>query len=210
MADAARHAEIALRYARKRDVEPFSIAAVRPYEIQRLLADRYGRQLPDDDAGRDDAFVMAHALAWRPNAQRRIPAWLSLWAPWMPFAEAQDLATKVIAKPIRWGADTIGKRLNLIEEKLAELNFDSAPGFLINGLKREQLVAMNSMILHELFFDGLGDESDPGPTLREFAWMTVDLQNPLVAWAAVRMAAIALFSQAYGRKGIGLNSSVDL
>src|SRR5262249_52055359 len=59
------------------------------------------------------------------------------------------------------------KRLNLIEEKLAELNFDSAPGFVINGLKREQLVAMNSMILHELFFDGLGDESDPGTTLRD-------------------------------------------
>ena len=59
------------------------------------------------------------------------------------------------------------KRLNLIEEKLAELNYDSTPGFLINGLKREELVAMNSMILHELFFDGLGDESEPGTTLRD-------------------------------------------
>ena len=26
---------------------------------------------------------------------------------------------------------------------------------------------MNSMILHELFFDGLGDQSEPGPTLRD-------------------------------------------
>ena len=26
---------------------------------------------------------------------------------------------------------------------------------------------MNSMILHELFFDGLGDESEPGTTLRD-------------------------------------------
>ena len=34
--------------------------------------------------------------------------------------------------------------------------------FLINGLKREQLTAMNSMILHELFFDGLGEQSEPG------------------------------------------------
>jgi superoxide dismutase, Fe-Mn family len=33
---------------------------------------------------------------------------------------------------------------------------------LINGLKREELIAMNSMILHELFFDGLGDQSEPG------------------------------------------------
>jgi Fe-Mn family superoxide dismutase len=59
------------------------------------------------------------------------------------------------------------KRLNLIEEKLAELDFASAPGFLVNGLKREQLIAMNSMILHELFFDGLGDPSEPDPALRE-------------------------------------------
>src|SRR6202051_1272550 len=58
------------------------------------------------------------------------------------------------------------KRLNLIEEKLAELDYATAAGFLINGLKREQLIAMNSMILHELFFDGLGDQSEPGPALR--------------------------------------------
>ena len=59
------------------------------------------------------------------------------------------------------------KRLNLIEEKLAELDYASAPGFLINGLKREQLIAMNSMILHELFFDGLGEQSEPTDDLKE-------------------------------------------
>jgi superoxide dismutase, Fe-Mn family len=58
------------------------------------------------------------------------------------------------------------KRLNLIEEMLAELDYASAPGFLINGLKREQLVAMNSMVLHELFFDGLGEQSEPGAGLQ--------------------------------------------
>ena len=59
------------------------------------------------------------------------------------------------------------KRLNLIEEQLAGLDFATAPGFLINGLKREQLIATNSMILHELFFEGLGEESAPGPELAE-------------------------------------------
>ena len=57
------------------------------------------------------------------------------------------------------------KRLNLIEEQLADLDFNKAPGFLLNGLKREQLIATNSMILHELFFDGLGDKSGPGKGL---------------------------------------------
>ena len=58
------------------------------------------------------------------------------------------------------------KRLNLIEEKLAEIDPNNAPGFLINGLKREELIAMNSMILHELFFAGLGEQSEPGAALR--------------------------------------------
>jgi Fe-Mn family superoxide dismutase len=58
------------------------------------------------------------------------------------------------------------KRLNLIEEQLAGLEPAAAPGFLINGLKREELIATNSMILHELFFDGLGDASEPGAALR--------------------------------------------
>ena len=59
------------------------------------------------------------------------------------------------------------KRLNLIDEQLAGLNYETTPGFVINGLKREQLIAMNSMILHELFFDGLGDESAPASNLRD-------------------------------------------
>ena len=59
------------------------------------------------------------------------------------------------------------KRLNLIEEQLAGLDYATAPNFLINGLKREQLIATNSMILHEVFFDGLGDESEPGTSLKD-------------------------------------------
>src|SRR5215211_380151 len=58
------------------------------------------------------------------------------------------------------------KRLNLIQEKLAEIDYTTAPGFVVNGLKREELIAMNSMILHEIFFDGLGDESEPQTDLR--------------------------------------------
>jgi superoxide dismutase, Fe-Mn family len=52
-------------------------------------------------------------------------------------------------------------RLNAITAQLAELDFASAPGFVVNGLKREELIATNSMILHELFFASLGDESEP-------------------------------------------------
>lgn len=48
------------------------------------------------------------------------------------------------------------KRLNAIRTQLRALPFASAPGFQLNGLKREELVATNSMLLHELYFDSLG------------------------------------------------------
>src|SRR5262249_39340443 len=57
------------------------------------------------------------------------------------------------------------KRLSLIAEQLAGLHFSTAPNFLINGLKREELIATNSMILHELFFHRLGEQSAPGTAL---------------------------------------------
>ncbi|TIM37521.1 Fe-Mn family superoxide dismutase [Mesorhizobium sp.] len=57
------------------------------------------------------------------------------------------------------------KRLNLIEERLSDLDWKTAPSFVVNGLKREELVARNSMILHEVFFDGLGEESGPDQVL---------------------------------------------
>jgi Fe-Mn family superoxide dismutase len=56
------------------------------------------------------------------------------------------------------------KRLNAISAQLAELDFAKAPVFQINGLKREELIATNSMILHEIYFDGLGGGAVPkGP-----------------------------------------------
>ena len=53
------------------------------------------------------------------------------------------------------------RRLNAISTQFAALDVASAPVFTINGLKREELIAMNSMILHELYFDGLGAGGAP-------------------------------------------------
>jgi len=59
------------------------------------------------------------------------------------------------------------KRLNVITAQLGSLDFASAPVFLVNGLKREELIATNSMILHELYFDGLGAEGEPDRALQD-------------------------------------------
>jgi Fe-Mn family superoxide dismutase len=59
------------------------------------------------------------------------------------------------------------KRLNAIGAQLAELDFAKAPNFVINGLKREELIAANSMILHEVYFDSLGGAGRPAGALAD-------------------------------------------
>ena len=59
------------------------------------------------------------------------------------------------------------RRLNAIGTQIAELDFAKAPNFVVNGLKREELIAANSMILHEIYFDGLGGGGAPRGTLAE-------------------------------------------
>ena len=57
------------------------------------------------------------------------------------------------------------KRLGTIKNEFGKLELATAPGFMINGLKREELIAWNSMILHELYFAGLGAKARPGGAL---------------------------------------------
>lgn len=59
------------------------------------------------------------------------------------------------------------RRLGAIAGQLAALDFATAPVFTINGLKREELTAWNSMILHELYFAGLGAPTRPGAALAQ-------------------------------------------
>ncbi len=53
------------------------------------------------------------------------------------------------------------RRLNAIEAKLDKLDLAAEPNFVVNGLAREALIAHNSMVLHEVHFDGLGGKGTP-------------------------------------------------
>ena len=61
------------------------------------------------------------------------------------------------------------KRLNAVRARLAALAPGNAAGFELNGLKREELIATNSMLLHELYFDGLGADRTPMPPAMDLA-----------------------------------------
>ncbi len=58
------------------------------------------------------------------------------------------------------------KRLNLIQQQLGQLPKD-APPYQIGSLKREELIATNSMLLHEFYFGGLGGDGKPGGSVTE-------------------------------------------
>ena len=59
------------------------------------------------------------------------------------------------------------RRLNAISEQLESLDWATAPGHVLSGLKREELVALNSTLLHELYFASLGGEGRPTKTMSE-------------------------------------------
>ena len=78
------------------------------------------------------------------------------------------------------------KRLTAISAQLAELDFAKAPNFVVNGLKREELIAANSMILHEVYFDSLGGGAPDGAPLEtsirlEHRWRRH--RRPSTAWS---------------------------
>ena len=59
------------------------------------------------------------------------------------------------------------RRLNAITEQLESLDWAKTPGHVINGLKREELIALNSTLWHELYFASLGGDGRPTKTMAE-------------------------------------------
>ena len=47
------------------------------------------------------------------------------------------------------------RRLNAITAQLEAMDFERTPGHVVNSLKREQLIALNSTLLHELYFSSM-------------------------------------------------------
>jgi Fe-Mn family superoxide dismutase len=59
------------------------------------------------------------------------------------------------------------RRLNAITEKLESLDPAKTPAYVWNGLKRDELTALNSTLLHELYFASLGGDGKPTAMLAE-------------------------------------------
>jgi hypothetical protein len=94
------------------------IAVKRVAVLERYLELRYGRTLPDDDAGREDLVILLNHIAQNPiDPQGKMRRSIHSWAPWMAPDERQELVERIAAKPRRYRAGTLGKRLRLTEEE---------------------------------------------------------------------------------------------
>jgi Fe-Mn family superoxide dismutase len=58
------------------------------------------------------------------------------------------------------------KRLNLIQQQLGQLPKDAQP-YQTGSLKREELIATNSMLLHEFYFGNLGGDGRASGTIAD-------------------------------------------
>jgi len=68
----------------------------------------------------------------------------------------QGLSTRLIESHYENNYGGALRRLNAISEKLESLDFAKTPPYVVNGLKRDELTALNSTLLHELYFASLG------------------------------------------------------
>jgi len=93
------------------------------------------------------------------------------------------------------------RRLNALRGQLAALDWSSAPGFLIDGVKREALVAANSVRLHELYFAGLG-----GTGMLSEGGLSVGLARDFGSIERWRIEFIALVAAMGGGSGWALLS----
>lgn len=89
----------------------------------------------------------------------------------LPFKppRLKGLSARLIASHYENNYGGAVRRLNALRVELGALDPATAPGFRLNGLKREELIATNSMLLHEIHFDNLGEGGggDPDGALRD-------------------------------------------
>ena len=116
-----------------------------------------------DAIGAGVATLALATLANRGAAAQNAPALTPYEIKPLPFApdSISGLSERILVSHHDNNYAGSVRRLNAITEQLAALDFETASNFTVNGLKREEIVAMNSVILHELYFDSLGLPSEP-------------------------------------------------
>jgi hypothetical protein len=110
------------------------IYRLRVREIERIIQSRWGLIPNTDDAAHTIRLVAQHMrhFAKKPLAGILIH-WCRRWAPHMPAKIIRGLAWQVQHYPLKYGADTLAKRLNITFEERQSLKL-----FTIGAIDRDQ------------------------------------------------------------------------
>lgn len=146
--DKAKHLEIARHYAwtqkpRRAPLPPGSpmlLAVLRLKEFERLLSVRYGRTLPDDDAGEDELFIAVQFISQlQGDITEKVVAWARVWAPWCSPENAALLAAKALRHRYRFKADVLAERVGLTYAERMALDIRTIGSTDVGPAERERL-----------------------------------------------------------------------
>ncbi|MDB5450051.1 MAG: superoxide dismutase [Phenylobacterium sp.] len=110
------------------------------------------------------AAAAASSASSQPAAAPAAPAFAPQPLPFDPKA-VPGLSEKLLVSHHDNNYVGAVKRLGAIRGEFGKLDPATAPVFELNGLKREELIAWNSMILHETYFAGLVPGTAASPAL---------------------------------------------
>jgi hypothetical protein len=85
-------------------------------DLRKLFRDRYGPELPDDDAGRSDLIELLCPISLGQKAKKKMIHAVEVYAPWMSVIEGRGIIDHVDRLPIyerKVAGEILGERLRL-------------------------------------------------------------------------------------------------
>ena len=109
------------------ELNPVGLRISRRYgALLKLFRHRWGHVFPDDDAGRDDLFILVSVVSLAPAATaRKMAHMIEMWAPWMTADEAKLLVDHVSRLTIYErmpAAKELGERVRLTNAERERLH----------------------------------------------------------------------------------------
>lgn len=128
--------------ARERDRQArfaLGMPAGRVHDLTVLFADTYGDVLPNNERGRDALFILAHHVArLRGDAELNIRRYAGAWAPWLADGRLAAFVGRVLARPYKWRALTLGVKLGLRDSVRERLGITTIAAMDVLKAQRER------------------------------------------------------------------------
>jgi hypothetical protein len=128
--------------ARRRDLRNrrgSGFPAKRVRDLKTFFAFTWGDTLPDDDGGKEDFFILAcHVARLNGDPERNVRRYVAQWCPWMVADEIDAFVRRMLARPYRWRADTLGQKIGLLDSVRTKLGITSIRPIDVTKAELEQ------------------------------------------------------------------------